>query len=509
MIDGFSYGFHTGLKKLPSSTLELNNLLSARCQPEITRNLISKEVEKGFLSGPYENMPFPVYRVNPIGVAEGKYSNKKRLIVDLSAPHDDTSDTSLNSLIDKEEYSLNYVTTDHAIKIIKQTGINSCMCKADISDAFKLVPIHPTLWPFHGIKWEGKYYFYTRLVFGSRSSPKIFDSFSRAICWIAKNKFHIDNILHLLDDFLTIDPPEFMAERTMALLLMLFKTLNIPIAAHKTEGPTTCLEYLGIILDSKLSEARLPTNKVDRINGILKSFLDKKSCSKKQLLSLLGHLNFAGRVIRPGRSFVSHLIHLSTRVKELHHFVKLDSEVRAEIRMWQEFLQGWNGVSFFLDDNITIAADMHLYTDATDRAFGGIFANKWFQGVFPDDIISQDNNDVTSMALFELYPIVVACFLWGSQWLKKRILFHCDNMATVQIINKGRSKVKIINKLMRKLTWFAAQYSFTVHAEHVPGKLNNIADAISRFQIKRFRSLAPQADQSPTPCPQFKDLVIF
>ena len=209
MIDGFSYGFHTGLKKLPSSTLELNNLLSARCQPEITRNLISKEVKKGFLSGPYENMPFPVYRVNPIGVAEGKYSNKKRLIVDLSAPHDDTSDTSLNSLIDKEEYSLNYVTTDHAIKIIKQTGINSCMCNADISDAFKLVPIHSTLWPFHGIKWEGKYYFYTRLVFGSHSSPKIFDSLSRAICWIAKNKFHIDNILHLLDDFLTIDPPEF------------------------------------------------------------------------------------------------------------------------------------------------------------------------------------------------------------------------------------------------------------------------------------------------------------
>ena len=107
--------------------------------------------------------------------------------------------------------------------------------------------------------------------------------------------------------------------------------------------------------------------------------------------------------------------------------------------MWQEFLQGWNGVSFFLDDNITNAADVHLYTDATDRAFGGIFANKWFQIVFPDDIISQDNNDVTSMALLELYPIVVACFLWGCQWQKKRILFHCDNMATVQIINKGRS----------------------------------------------------------------------
>ena len=96
-----------------------------------------------------------------------------------------------------------------------------------------------------------------------------------------------------MDDFLTIDPPDFMADRTMALVLMLFKTLNIPIASHKTEGPTTCLEYLGIILDSNKLEARLPLNKVERINEILLSFLDKKSCTKRELLSLLGHLNFA------------------------------------------------------------------------------------------------------------------------------------------------------------------------------------------------------------------------
>ena len=128
------------------------------------------------------------------------------------------------------------------------------------------------LYPFtlrYGIKWQGKYYYYTRLVFGSRSSPKIFDTLSVAVCWVATNVFGISPILHLLDDFLSIDPPDILADRTMALLTLLFKKLQIPIAPNKTVGPTTCLEYLGIILDTEAMEARLPLVIVQRIQGIL------------------------------------------------------------------------------------------------------------------------------------------------------------------------------------------------------------------------------------------------
>jgi hypothetical protein len=45
------------------------------------------------------------------------------------------------------------------------------------------------------------------------------------------------------------------AERTMAIMTMIFNKLNIPIAAHKTVGPVTCLEYLGIVLDTVKFEA--------------------------------------------------------------------------------------------------------------------------------------------------------------------------------------------------------------------------------------------------------------
>ena len=94
----------------------------------------------------------------------------------------------------------------------------------------------------------------------------------------------------------------------------------------------------------------------------------------------------------------------------------------------------------------------------------------------------------------------MACVLWGHQWCRLRIVFNCDNLSTVEIINKGRSKIPSIMKLMHKLTYHTAFYHYTVYAKHIPGSTNSIADALSRFQMSRFRKMAPAADAHPTPC---------
>lgn len=94
-------------------------------------------------------------------------------------------------------------------------------------------------------------------------------------------------------------------------------------------------------------EARLPPEKVTRIIEITQFSLNRKSCTKRELLSLLGHLNFASRVIVPGRSFVSYLIKLLTKAKEMHHFVNITTECRLDLNMWHKFLMGWNGRSLF------------------------------------------------------------------------------------------------------------------------------------------------------------------
>lgn len=331
---------------------------------------------------------------------------------------------------------LSYIKVDDAIKIIKEYGKGAKCCKTDISNAFKLVPVHPSLWHLYGFKWNDNYYFYTRLAFGSRSSPKIFDCFSSLICWILQHNYGIRHVLHLLDDFLTIYPPDYEANITMRRMLAVFESLNIPLAKHKTVGPVTSIEYLGIILDTDSMLAKLPDDKPCRIKYFLFSFLNRRTCTKREMLCLLGHLNFAMRVIPTGRSFISYLLNIAHSVKELHHHVSITAGCRQDLVMWCRYLEQWNGISFFIDDNFITASDYNLFTDASSKCgFGGYFQNRWFQGVWPDGV--KLGTDDSSMAYMELYPIVIAAILWGSAWSGKRILFHCDNQATVFIINKG------------------------------------------------------------------------
>ena len=51
-----------------------------------------------------------------------------------------------------------------------------------------------------------------------------------------------------------------------------------------------------MILYTEKLEARLPQDKVDRICEFNKIILHKSSCTKRELLQLLGHMNFATRV---------------------------------------------------------------------------------------------------------------------------------------------------------------------------------------------------------------------
>ena len=227
------------------------------------------------------------------------------------------------------------------------------------------------------MKWEGKYYVFVRLVFGCRSSPCIFDTLSQAVCWIVCNNYGVQTIFHLLDDFLTVDLPDpCIGERTMVILSLVFNRLHIPLAQHKCMSPTSCLEYLGIILDSMNMEARLPLEKVQRILEFIDTLLSKRCCTKCELLQLLGHFNFASRVILSGRSFVSYLLSIAYSVKDLHQTVKLDCQSYADLYMWRKFLQDLNGVSLFYETDFTTNFDMKLFSDASLIGFSAIFGTQ-------------------------------------------------------------------------------------------------------------------------------------
>ena len=69
-------------------------------------------------------------------------------------------------------------------------------------------------------------------------------------------------------------------------------------------------------------------------------------------------------------------------------------------------------------------------------------------------------------------------------------------------MRSGSSKDDNIMHLVRELFLITAKYNFRVSAVHIPGKINAIADPLSRFKLQEFSHLAPQAHPTPMVIPE-------
>ena len=191
----------------------------------------------------------------------------------------------------------------HALVSFSRIWLRCCeLVKLDLSNAYRMVPVHPDDQPLLGVCWQGTCNTYVdwALPFGLRSAPKIFNAVADLLAWILYCE-GLPFILHYLDNYLLMSSPgSVMASTMRPLAEYTFSRIGAPIAAHKTEGPTKCLTFLGIQIDTTLFQLSLPGEKVSRLRTLLEQWKWRKSCTRKKLESLLGHLCHAATVIRPG-----------------------------------------------------------------------------------------------------------------------------------------------------------------------------------------------------------------
>ncbi|XP_053390337.1 uncharacterized protein LOC123546117 [Mercenaria mercenaria] len=280
--------------------------------------------------------------------------------------------------------------------------------------------------------------------------------------------------------------------------------LGVPLAIEKTEGPTEVLVFLGLELDSNQMVVRIPITKILEVVQKIKDILAQPKSTLKKVQSLIGSLNFCCRAIIAGRPFIRRLINSICGLTKPYHHVRIKAEIRLDLAMWLLFLQNHNGISVFHDRFWVSNEDVQLFSDSaggTNLGFGIYFQRHWCQAKWPDSW--HKRGFTADITLLELFPILVAVFIWGSELVNKKIRFNCDNMAVVSILNKLSSKSESVMRLVRLLTLHCMKLNILIKAEHVPGRHNDICDALSRFQSARFRELAPDADPQSQQVPEF------
>ena len=265
--------------------------------------------------------------------------------------------------------------------------------------------------------------------------------------------------------------------------------------AHKQEGPTTCLVFLGILFDTLKGELRLPAEKLQCLEALLRDWGDRKSCSRKELESLIGHLNHACKVVRSGRSFPRRMLdflHSTNHRSSRFHHIRLNTDFRSDIVWWCTFLARWNGVSFLTPPSYL--PKVELMIDASSSwGCGAWHLNSWFQ------LQWYVRSHPLSIAKKELLPIILACDTWGSSWWGKQVLCHCDNQVVVACLRSRSSPVQGIMHLLWCFVLLEAHYQCHFYPTYIGTKANHLADDLSCDNAFPFLSKVPDANLDLSP----------
>ena len=151
------------------------------------------------------------------------------------------------------------------------------MAKADIKQAYRIVPVHPDDRHLLGVQWEGQVWVDKDLPFGLRSAPLIFTAFADSLQWIM-TKRGVCPVFHYLDDFITLGAPHSPhCQHNLDGIVLTCKDTGTPLAEGKCEGPAQVITFLGMELDSNKMEIRLAADKLERLRKLLSEWEGRKA----------------------------------------------------------------------------------------------------------------------------------------------------------------------------------------------------------------------------------------
>lgn len=167
----------------------------------------------------------------------------------------------------------------------------------------------------------------------------------------------------------------------------------------------------------------------------------------------------------------------------------LNFDIREDLWTWGKLLDFYNR-SLFMEGPFS-NQELELFADASGSpGFGAYFqgqlcAERWSEAW-------RETGLVSSLALPELFLIVVSTVIWSERLGKKKVKFLCDNRLSRPVVS-----------LLRQLVLRGLELNAQFVGVHVPGVINSIEDSLSRFQGERFRELDPGAEVEGIPCLDF------
>jgi hypothetical protein len=435
--------------------------------------------------------------ISPICVFPKPGTNKFRMIFNLSEPHG----VSVNANVPDSAKSVEYCSVDDVAKwLLKHDPHREMyMAKADLTDAYRMVPVKKDEWKFLGMRVGNDIYIDRCLPMGASSSCQIFQRISDALAWMARATCHSDcHIFNYLDDFLFLAAGEDGCNRALDHFVRMCGQLKVPISTKKTVRASRAMVFLGLGIDSGIQHLYIPVEKAAKTLAHLEGFLATQKPRVLLWQQVLGKLCHLAQVVAAGKPFLSS-VYGSLKgflSQDQHRRRNISREARGDLEVWVKFLKGLTPEKSFRILDVVLE-DFAISTDASSTVgFGCVFQASWFAGSWPNE---QWRN--CSIAVLELYPIYVALHMWADRFSDSTVAVITDNHALVAVLNRLYCRDKTLRQLLKPISLLCLERNIRVVARHVPGVDNVGPDLLSRGRLQKFHYAFPMMDAAPCPIP--------
>ena len=477
IIQYLQFGFPIECEVSGGSSEVPTNHAGARYYPDEVNAYISKELQKGTLIGPFHTNPFGKFaRFSPLNTRPKKDSPDRRVILDLSFQQSG----SVNFGINKDWYrgepvNLRLPGVDALVRIILKKGRACLIFRWDLKSAYKQVPI--CLGELHllGYAHRDCLYFDLTLPMGLVNSCMICQLVSDFIIYIYEQEGY--NGSNYLDDLAAAEIQQ-IAQQAYQILADILQECGAQEAVAKAIAPSTCMLFLGILINTVLLTLQIDSARMAEIQQELVKWANKKTATLKQVQSLVGKLNFCATVVRSGRLFYSRILAFMKMLPQVGT-KQIPPEVRQDIAWWQIFTPKFNGISAIPEPK-WVGPNSLFSTDACLAGVGGWSQGEFFHAKIPENISANGNVSINEL---EALAVMIGLKLWGYKANAKKCLIQCDSNVTVLAINSGRSHNPFMQQILREICFLAAINDMVVRAIFVPGNQNRLSDLLSRWEL--------------------------
>ena len=443
--------------------------------PTVISNYVNPQRQSHLLETLYQlvnkNAVEPVANQNSLGFY------RWRPILDLS-----TLNTFLNTELLKME-------TPETIRTYLQVG--EWVTSMDFKDAYFHIPIHSQSRKYMRFHIQGQSYQFKALLFGLSTAPMEFTVVAKEVKLMALQRGI--RIHQYLDDWLVRATSHHTCLQHTQTLVALSLELGWLVNKEKSElDPKQVFNFIGYQFDLREGKVRPTPELWQTLTNKILSILSGPVCLVQQFMSLIGLLTATEKQVHLGRlhmrPFHWHLKNNWRVPESLEKVIPVPRSLHPHLRWWME------------ESNVLPGQPLHplkhalqIFTDASKEGWGAHLNERTARGTWS---LPESNLHINHL---ELKALFLALKEFQDLCSNNIVLVATDNTTVVAYINKegGMKSGSLCALLWRILSW-CTRKQVTLRACHIPGRLNMIADNLSRLgqTIQTEWSLHPEVFQA-------------